>query len=366
MRRFLVSGWKEDVLRKLSALVAGLATLAILATPAQARSVEFISQHPVPHKFGGGFCYIDVPHVHNYGPEDPRMYRESRGRNYFVGDPAPFEYDGPRYSYYGAHPVAEAEVQFGHPVFCYIKGPHYHWYQPQPQAQAQFQLTGGAYWYIGNFPPAYYDDRPRYAVINDAYAPMPYARPVVDVQVAPAVVRAEITFGGPGWRASAIVGGPPAPVYVAPPPAPAPAVQIGVGINLGGQPGVVERREYIDERYRRDHGRHEGWRERRGEYDGPRRGPPSRFIAPGPAPVRAPLLVRGTPSSPMPRVAPTQQAPRRGPAQVQGPGTAPMRGPAQAQTHSPAPAPRREPAPAPGRGPAQAQGRDNQHRGPRQ
>jgi hypothetical protein len=105
----------------------------------------------VPRKFGGGFCYIEVPHVHNYPPADPRMFRESNGQYYFVGDPAPFDYDGPRYSYYGAHPVAEAEVRLGHPIYCYIKGPHYHWYQPPPQAQ--FELSGGAYWYVGNFPP---------------------------------------------------------------------------------------------------------------------------------------------------------------------------------------------------------------------
>jgi len=84
------------------------------------------------------------------------MYRETNGQFYFVGDPAPFDYDGPRYSYYGAHPVADAEVHFGHPVYCYIKGPHFHWYQPP--AQAQFQLSGGAYWYMGNFPRAYYDE----------------------------------------------------------------------------------------------------------------------------------------------------------------------------------------------------------------
>ena len=96
-------------MRKICALIAGLVAVAAFSAAAQARTVEFVSQHPVPHKFGGGFCYIDVPHVHNYGPEDPRMYREANGQHYFVGDPAPFAYDGPRYSYYGAHPVAEAD-----------------------------------------------------------------------------------------------------------------------------------------------------------------------------------------------------------------------------------------------------------------
>jgi hypothetical protein len=326
-------------MRRLSALIASLAAMALFPAAAQARQVEYLSQHPVPHKFGGGFCYIDVPHVHNYMPGDRRMYRENHGQYYFVGDPAPFDYDGPRYAYFGAHPMAEAEIRLGHPVFCYIKGPHFHWYQPPPQAQ--FKLTGGAYWYVGAFPPAYYDDRPRYAVINEAYAPMPYARPVVDVQVAPVAVRAEISLGGPGWRASAMIGGPPAPVFV---PPPGPAVQVGVGINLGGggPPRMVERPDFYQGRYRHDRGRHQGWREH------PRHGRPARFIA-RPAPVREPLLRqsrrpgRGPRFAPSPRTA-APSAPRRGPA------TAPMRGPAQTAPRLRTATPQHGPAPAQSRG----------------
>jgi len=328
-------------MRRFCALVAGLMVSVVFVAAAQAKTVEYLSQHPVPHKFGGGFCTIEVAHVHNYPPDDPRMYRQIGDKFYFVGDPTPFDYDGPRYSYYGAHPVVDAGVQVGHPIYCYIKGPHYHSYQPPPQAQ--FQLSGGAYWYVGSFPPAYYDERPRYAVINDAYAPMPYARPVVDVQIAPPMVRAEIAVGGPGWGARAVVGGPPAPVYVAPPPPPpsGPAVQIGVGINLGGPPAVVERREYIEDRRYEDrryheHGRHEGWREpqrfqERGHHPGPAR------YAPFPAPVNRPLLHRAQPQRPEPRFAP---APR----------PAPMRGPAPAPGHSP-----------PSRGPAPAARHDDHH-----
>jgi hypothetical protein len=312
-------------------LASGLIVTLAFVAAAEAKSVQFLSQHPVPHKFGGGFCYIEVPHVHNYAPEDPRMYRETNGQFYFVGDPVPFDYDGPRYSYYGAHPVVDAEAQFGHPIYCYIKGPHYHGYQPPPQAQ--FQLSGGAYWYVGKFPPAYYDERPRYAVINEAYAPMPYARPVVDVQVAPPMVRAEISLGGPGWRASAVLGGPPAPAYGAPPPPPGLPIQIGVGINLGG-PAIIERREYIDERdhgrherwhdgrgwhegWRDDHGRHEGWHDDHGRHEGWRehdRHPPAARFAPARAPVNRPLFQRAQPQRPGPHFAPA-----RGPAPA-GPG----------------------------------------------
>jgi hypothetical protein len=300
---------------KLGSIIAALVLSLGFSASAHARVAEYVSQHPVPHKYGGGFCYIDVPHVHNYAPSDPRMYRESNGQNYFVGDPAPFDYDGPRYSYYGAHPVVDAQVQLGHPVYCYIKGPHYHWYQPPPQAQ--FQMNGGAYWYVGSFPQTYYDERPRYGAINEAYAPMPYARPIVDVRVAPPVVAAEISLGGPGWRAAAVVGGP--AVYVAP----TPAVQVGVGINIGGPPIMVGGPAYVeDRRYYHDHGRHEGWRHEGWRHDpGPRfHGPAPARYAPMRAPVDRPVFQRGGRPSPSPHLGsgPGRPAPSRGPAPRRG------------------------------------------------
>jgi hypothetical protein len=168
------------------------------------------------------------------------MYRQVDGQYYFVGDPAPFDYQGPRTAYYGPHPIVEANVQFGHPEYCYLQGPHYHWYAPPPQAS--FEMRGGAYWFTGTYEPAYYQERPRYVVVNDAYAPIVYTRPVVDVTVAPAAFHGEIVGGGPGWRAGVVVGGPPPPV-----------VQVGVGINVGGPPSTV-----IVE-HEHDNGRHRGW-----------------------------------------------------------------------------------------------------------
>jgi hypothetical protein len=218
-------------------LAAGL-TVWLVCVSAEAAVVRYLSQHPLPRKMGGGFCYIDVPHVHDFGPSDPRMYRQVDGQYYFVGDPAPFDYQGPRTAYYGPHPIVEANVQFGQPEYCYLQGPHYHWYAPPPQAS--FELRGGAFWFTGTYDPVYYQDRPRYVVVNDAYAPIVYTRPVVDVTVAPVAFHGEIVAGGPGWRASAVVGAPPPPV-----------VQVGVGINVGGPPSTV-----IVEH---DNGRHRGW-----------------------------------------------------------------------------------------------------------
>ena len=197
----------------------------------QARTVEFLSRHPIPRQLGGGFCYIEVAHLHNYGPADPRLYREINGQFYFVGDPSPFQFEGPRYAYFGAHPVMEVEVRVPSPIYCYLKGPHYHPYKPP--AHASFQFKGGAYWFVGTFPPSYYDDQPRYVVVNDAYAPVHYVRPTVDVHAPPVGFSGEISLGGPGFRATAVVGG----HAHAPVPPPSPAIQLGVGISIGGGQG---------------------------------------------------------------------------------------------------------------------------------
>jgi hypothetical protein len=210
-------------MRRILVLTAGLTAFA-LSLSAQAALVRYMSQHPLPRKMGGGFCYIDVSHVHDFGPSDPRMYRQVDGQFYFVGDPSPFGYEGPRHAYYGPHPIVEANVQFGHPEYCYLQGPHYHWYEPPPQAP--FEQRGGAYWYTGAYEPAYYEQRPRYVTVNEAYAPIVYTRPVVDVTVAPPGFHGEIVAAGPGWRGRALVEAPP----------PQPVVQVGVGINLGGPP----------------------------------------------------------------------------------------------------------------------------------
>ena len=274
-------------MRRLAPLGAALVTLLGLAATAHARSVEYMSQHPLPRKIGHGFCYIDVPHFHDFPPSDPRLYRQVDGQYYFVGDPAPFDYDGPRYSYYGAHPIADADVHFGTPSYCYLRGPHYHWYAPPPQMQ--FELKGGAYWYVGNYEPVYYSERPRYVVINDVYAPVVYTRPVVDVRVAPPAFHGEIVMGGPGVAAHAVVGAPviSAGVYVAPPPPPVLQVGVGVGVGVGGAavvggppPGA----------YHHDNGRHNGW------YKHGRGGPPPAGGWRG-APPAQPSGWRGAPAA---------------------------------------------------------------------
>ena len=166
-------------------------------------------------------------------------------------------------------------MRFGTPTYCYLRGPHYHWYAPPPQAQ--FELRGGAYWYVGTYDPVYYSERPRFAVINtDAYAPVVYARPVIDIRVAPPAFHGEIVGGAPGGG-GAVVGAPvvQAGVHIAAPPPP--VVQLGVGVGIGGPPAGV--------RYH-DNGKHNGWNKHgRGGWRGPppaARGRRLAWPAPGP------------------------------------------------------------------------------------
>jgi hypothetical protein len=186
-------------MRRAFILSVFLFAFAGAASAAHAEVVQYMSRHPIPKRIGHGFCDIDVPHFHDYPPSDPRLYRQVNGQYYFVGDPTPFGYDGPRYSFYGPHPIADANAQLGGPTYCYLKGPHYHWYAPPPEAH--FEMRGGAYWYVGAYEPAFYSEQPRFAVVNEVYAPMVYPRPIIDVRVAPPAFHGEIVVGGgPGWH----------------------------------------------------------------------------------------------------------------------------------------------------------------------
>jgi hypothetical protein len=259
------------MMRRTLAVSVFLFALAGVAGAAQAEVVQYMSRHPIPKRVGHGFCEIDVPHFHDYPPSDPRLYRQVNGQNYFVGDPTPFDYDGPRYSFYGPHPIADPSVQLGGPVYCYIRGPHYHWYAPPPQAQ--FEMRGGAYWYVGAYDPVYFSDQPRFVVINDVYAPLIYARPEIDVRIAPPGFRGEIFVGG-GWRGGPVMGG---PGWRGGPP--------------GGERREMAMHEHREQEMHREQ-EHRGW-EQRGQREhehgpGSHRGPPERGAG-----WRAPPAQRG-------------------------------------------------------------------------
>src|SRR5262250_3182361 len=101
--------------------------VAALAARAEAKhDVRFLGPHPIPARQGGGYCYIEAPHLHVYGPDRPNLYQQVDDEYVFTGDPTPFGYDGERHPFYGHHPVVVDGS--GEPVYCLIDGPHFHAY----------------------------------------------------------------------------------------------------------------------------------------------------------------------------------------------------------------------------------------------
>ncbi len=259
---------KLPLLRWLIAAVILVAATAAGSRVAHAKQVRYVGVHPIP---GGGFCYIEAPHVHIYKPNKDRhkvklLYRVHDGQYEFVGDPVGYGYDGPKYSYYGPHPIA-LDVVAGVPVaghhhveYCYLEGPHFHWYVPPDDLE--FTVKGDAYWYVGAYPPEYERNKKALVRINALYRPMEYQRPVIEVEppvayVGPIVeVHApvvEVAHPGvevahPGVEVVAPVAEVRAGIEVH---VPVPTVEIGVGV-----PGVI----VVDEHHHHHPpGRHKGW-----------------------------------------------------------------------------------------------------------
>ncbi|HRI55071.1 MAG TPA: hypothetical protein PLW65_33270 [Pseudomonadota bacterium] len=122
---------------------------------------RFLGAHPLVGSPATGYCYIDVPHVHDYVPDRPAVFREVGDEYVFTGDPVPFGYDGAKTVFYGHHPVPiPVEVAAAAPpTFCFIKGPHYHDY-PQPEAPG-FKQKDSAVFYVGPIPPEVAQERPQ-------------------------------------------------------------------------------------------------------------------------------------------------------------------------------------------------------------
>ena len=63
---------KKSVITLLTVAVIGVAATA------EAHHVRFLGPHPIAAKYGGGYCYIEAPHLHLYGPDHP-YGRHSKG-----------------------------------------------------------------------------------------------------------------------------------------------------------------------------------------------------------------------------------------------------------------------------------------------
>jgi hypothetical protein len=246
-------------------IVLGIVVLAIASAVAIAdgkRQVQYVGIHPVAKSEGGGFCYIEGPHVHIYAA-DKVQYRDHNGANYFVGDPVAYGYDGPKHAYKGHHPI-HVNVVVGDDnddvEYCYLDGSHYHYFAA-PEGP-EFKVAGDAYFYVGEPPQAYIEARPAYIGINAVYRPFVYARPVVTVEAPVGWVGARIGFGGP----AVIVAHPGAAVVVpgggvhveAGIHVPMPSVHVDVGIGgpfIGGGVIVHERPVIIKEKKWKKRGR---------------------------------------------------------------------------------------------------------------
>ena len=245
-----------------AAIVSSVALAALAPASARADQIKFSGIHPIPASVSveGGFCYIEVPHVHIYEPEKAEvLYRTKDDHHHFVGDPVALGYDGPKHSYYGHHPVqVDASVHIGvnEPAveYCYINGPHYHGYEPPPELS--FTLEGGAYWYIGKYPRPYRRHKKRLVQINAVYEPIEYERPVVVVEAPPPAYRGpvvEVDVHAPVVEvdAPAVRGGVHADVEVH---VPVPTLDVHIGV-----PGVIVH----DRHHRHRHHKHKKYKKHR-------------------------------------------------------------------------------------------------------
>ncbi len=83
--------------------------------PPQVVEVWYGGQHGVPASVGGGWCYYDGPHVHDYFPEPLDWYAFADGFYFWRGPVT--------YTYVGGHPMPGGG-------WCFIDVPHRHDYVP--------------------------------------------------------------------------------------------------------------------------------------------------------------------------------------------------------------------------------------------
>jgi len=217
----------------------------------QVYEYAFYGTHPVPYDQGGGYCYQQGPHYHQYAPFDQNLFRQANGYFYFIGDPADFGYTQQLWGYNGNHPIP---LGWGG-GYCYISWPHRHPYAPA--SAAYYNFVGGYYVYGGPWDPWYWRMRPRYQAYYGGYyrhsyyggiywrtRPAPIYRPRIvvgapgyyrpgAVVVAPGRGRVVVGAPHPGYRPGGVVVGAPRPGYVGP-PRPAGGVYVGAPRPAGG------------------------------------------------------------------------------------------------------------------------------------
>ncbi|RMG20571.1 MAG: hypothetical protein D6729_02525 [Deltaproteobacteria bacterium] len=126
----------------------------------------YVGGHVIPSAYGGGWCFVEGPHVHSYPPDVP---------SYYISIDGYFSYRGPvSFYYYGGHPIP-AEYGGG---WCYRRGRHVHRYHPARQRGWLFDRGRGYYWYDANEPrrdphpaePAWAERHPRGEPVRGGWA----------------------------------------------------------------------------------------------------------------------------------------------------------------------------------------------------
>jgi len=127
----------------LSVLATGCLTPIVEDRPTAVRSApppvpavyRYSGPHHVPDAWGGGWCYVDGEHEHDYAPQDRGWYRYERGV---------YTYSAPIVAtYWDVHPD-----ELG--GWCYLHGAHTHGYLP-PKGQLthyQWDRQRHAYRYV--------------------------------------------------------------------------------------------------------------------------------------------------------------------------------------------------------------------------
>ena len=107
------------------------------APPPQQAQVWYFGEHFIPDRLGGGWCYDQAAHVHDYYPDQPNAYVVDSGYYYYRG------------------PLVFTYVE-GHPLpgggWCTIRSHHTHDYAPP--ASRDFEWRRGRGWaYVGSYRP---------------------------------------------------------------------------------------------------------------------------------------------------------------------------------------------------------------------
>ena len=97
------------------------APVVVAPPPVPPLQVWYHDEHFIPDRLGGGWCYEDGPHVHEYYPDRVDAYDVQGGYYYYNG---PYEF-----LYVDGHPVPGG-------AWCYARGRHAH------DADARLFLVG--------------------------------------------------------------------------------------------------------------------------------------------------------------------------------------------------------------------------------